>query len=55
MSQDRTREEAIDEVAKDWRDLNHRMGNTDCTFDEARQRVARANRQGDAKRDNNNR
>jgi len=51
----RSREEAIDEVAKDWLSLNHRMGNTDCTFEDARERVAGAVRRGDLQRSNNNR
>ena len=51
----RTREEAIDEVARDYLDAARRSGNTSYTFDEARERVARANRIGDAKRANGNR
>lgn len=58
MSEERTgtrsRDDAIDEVAKDWRNLNRRMGNN-ITFDEARERVAKANRRGDLQRDNDNR
>lgn len=51
----RTRSEAIDEVAKDYMRTAHKLGNTDYTFSEARERVALANRRGDAKRANGNR
>ena len=55
MSQDRTREEAIDEVAKSYLETARKCGNSDYTFDEARKRVADANRRGDEKRANGNR
>jgi hypothetical protein len=50
-----TREEAIDQTAREWLDTVRRAGNTDYTFDDARRRVARANRLGDRKRSNENR
>lgn len=50
-----TREEAIDQTAREWLDTVHRAGNKDYTFDDARRRVAEANRLGDRKRNNGNR
>jgi len=51
----KTREEAIDQTASDWLASVKRSGNSEYTFDDARRRVAKANRQGDRKRDNGNR
>lgn len=45
----------IDRVARGFRDLAHKAGNTNYTMDEARRRVQTARRKGDMKRDDNNR
>lgn len=58
MNEDRdtaqTREN-IDRTARNWRDLNHKMGNTSMTHTQARERVVSARTAGDLKRDNGNR
>ena len=46
-----TREEAIDQTAREWLETVRQSGNVDYSFDDARRRVAKANRQGDRKRD----
>lgn len=50
-----TREEAIDQTAREWLETVRQSGNVDYSFDDARRRVAKANRQGDRKRANGNR
>lgn len=45
----------IDRVARGFRDLAHKTGNTGYTMDQARRRVSEARRKGDMKREDNNR
>lgn len=50
----RSMDEAIDEVAKSWRETARKAG-VEMTQEQARDRVVRAKKRGDAKRDAGNR
>jgi len=56
--EDRDKDETRDGIAqasRNWMDLNHRMGNSSMSLDEARRRVFRARARGDILRENGNR